>query len=46
MTRASTYERTHRSAPPQAFSGGYTPNQRILPMQRPGLLSRLLGRGK
>lgn len=35
-----------RTAPRQNFGGGYHYNARILPMERPGLFARILGKGR
>ena len=43
MTRATIYERTHRSAPrTSSFNGGHVEHGRIIPMQEMGLLQRII----
>lgn len=45
MTRlATTAERSHRTAPPECFAGGYGRGP-ILPMREPSLFERLFRRG-
>lgn len=40
MSLATTLERSHRTAPAEAFSGGWT-KQRPLPMDEPGFWGRI-----